>query len=218
MAKLSSRKIGEIIHYFFAEDKNPLIQKNMYLVIANMERAFSDWTADHSLRVGVLVKNLSNKLDLSSRDSHCYGLAACLHDIGKVSISRRILDKPSSLTDDERTAVQEHTVFGLNVFDGIEIENKQLFVDSILSHHESFDGTGYPNGRIGSEIPYISQIVGICDFYDAISAARPYRNAMSFEQSQQLLNDNKSKFNEEIFNVFSSNLHSIDEFSELRKQ
>ena len=108
---------------------------------------------------------------------------ALLHDVGKIAISDEIINKPGKLTEEEYTVIKEHTVIGSNtlknIFDRCGIEK------GARSHHERYDGLGYPDGLKQEDIPEAARIIGIADAYDAMSSDRSYRKALSWEVTRE---------------------------------
>lgn len=105
--------------------------------------------------------------------------AAPMHDIGKIGIADHILLKPGKLTPEEFKLMQEHTVIGVNILASGESELLQLAATLALTHHEKWDGSGYPHGLAGTAIPLVGRIAAICDVYDALTSARPYKRGWS---------------------------------------
>jgi HD-GYP domain-containing protein (c-di-GMP phosphodiesterase class II) len=104
-------------------------------------------------------------------------LAAQMHDVGKISVPDSILRKPSALTPEEFEIVKEHTVRGHAIAQ--QVAALSPLADVIRSHHERLDGSGYPNGLSGDEIPLLARIIAVADTYDALTSKRPYREAWS---------------------------------------
>ena len=147
--------------------------------------------------------------------------ASPLHDIGKVGISDAVLLKEGKLTDEEMKTIKTHTVIGGQIIDSMQ----QLLEPSYLKccrniclyHHECFDGTGYPYGLKGHEIPFSARILAIVDVYDALTSVRPYKKAMSHDNAMVIIADGMgTKFDPNITNVFlelnnlNSKLNNID--------
>jgi putative two-component system response regulator len=122
-------------------------------------------------------------------------LQSCqLHDVGKISIADNILKKPGKLTDEEFEEMKKHTVFGKQVIEKIETMAKEsdfLKYAKIFaaSHHEKWDGTGYPRRLKGNEIPLLGRIMAIADVYDALTSVRPYKKAFTHEEAVQIITD-----------------------------
>jgi diguanylate cyclase (GGDEF)-like protein/putative nucleotidyltransferase with HDIG domain len=145
------------------------------LAIALLER--DRYTGEHSESVVEMAVAVARSLGLSSAQVEDVRAAALLHDIGKVGIPDAILNKPGPLTPAERTVMAEHPVIGERILRGI---GGFAPVAEIVRHeHESFDGSGYPDGLVGDEIPIGSRIILACDAYHAMTSDRPYRARMS---------------------------------------
>ncbi|HXG45118.1 MAG TPA: HD domain-containing phosphohydrolase [Gemmatimonadales bacterium] len=137
-----------------------------------------DETGDHTRRVGRLAADLAERLGQSPREVELLRRAAPLHDVGKIGIPDRILLKPDRLTPEEFDIIKQHTIIGARILARGRSPLLQLAERIALSHHERWDGTGYPNGVAGSNIPLEARIVAVADFYDALTNTRPYRPAL----------------------------------------
>jgi putative two-component system response regulator len=134
-------------------------------------------TADHPEHVAGLATELALELGESRDYAERLGLAARLHDIGKVAVSDNVLLKPGPLTSAEFELVKSHTVAGHEVLNGSSLPVMQLAAEVALTHHERWDGTGYPYGAMGESIPLGGRIVAVADVYDALVSARVYKHA-----------------------------------------
>jgi HD-GYP domain-containing protein (c-di-GMP phosphodiesterase class II) len=105
-------------------------------------------------------------------------LGALLHDVGKLSIPRRLLSKPGALTAAERNLVRRHTVVGSSILEAVALPDLDLAGEMARSHHERWDGGGYPDGLGGDEIPWAARIMAVVDVYDALLRPRAYRAAL----------------------------------------
>lgn len=139
--------------------------------------AKSDETREHSQRMQDLAVIFADSLGMTNSDINKLKMLAYLHDIGKINIDQQILNKPDRLTDPEWYLIKQHPGLGYNVVKAIE--DFAPVADYILSHHERWDGKGYPQGLKGEEIPYLSRIIAIIDSYDVMTHERPYKVAMS---------------------------------------
>lgn len=124
--------------------------------------------------------------------------SAPLHDIGKIAIRDNVLQKPASLTKDEYDRMKLHAVIGGEVFDfiGKRIPDKefaQIAHDVCCHHHEKWDGTGYPDGLAGTDIPFVARIMSIVDVYDALTSERPYKKPFSHEKSMAIIAESSGK-------------------------
>jgi PAS domain S-box-containing protein len=140
-------------------------------------------TAEHTARVGERAARLSARLGLPAATVELMGQAAALHDVGKIGIPDQILLKPSALTEEEFGVMKEHTILGSRLLARSDNEVLQLGESIALTHHERWDGHGYPAGLAGEEIPAAGRIVGVVDAFDAMTRDRPYRSARSVDQA-----------------------------------
>jgi diguanylate cyclase (GGDEF)-like protein len=132
------------------------------------------YTSEHSQQVARLVKSVARELQLDDETVEQLKLAALLHDLGKIAIPDTILKKPGCLEPDERRLVRAHVQFGHSLLEGLGVGP----VDSwVLHHHEHWDGSGYPDGLAGEDIPFGSRVILVADAYDAMTSDRSYRTA-----------------------------------------
>jgi hypothetical protein len=132
--------------------------------------AHSDTTMQHALAV-------AKSLGLGPDEIAAVNLGTLFHDIGKIGIPEHILQKPSALTEEEWAEMKTHPVIGANLIG--EVPNLERIRPIVLAHHEHYDGSGYPNGLKGDEIPLAAQIIAVADTYEAMTSTRPYRSALS---------------------------------------
>ena len=111
-----------------------------------------------------------------------------MHDIGKIGVSDAIISKPGKLTDEERSAVKQHSVIGAKIL--MQSNYEHDLVQAVLHHHERFDGKGYPEGLAGEKIPVSSRVLAIADSIDAMTSKRVYRDAMSLEYCRNEIEKN----------------------------
>lgn len=133
------------------------------------------YTKGHSVRVAQYCLAMAKKLNWSKQDCLNMYFIALLHDIGKIGIPDTILNKPVKLTDEEYRLIRNHTIMGASILRPITMVPQ--ICDGAMYHHERYDGTGYPYGLKGDEIPYVARIIGIADAYDAITSNRIYEKA-----------------------------------------
>jgi HD-GYP domain-containing protein (c-di-GMP phosphodiesterase class II) len=142
-------------------------------------------TGVHSTRLAEWALHVAGELGLERESLADMEVAALLHDIGKIGISDAILNKPAKLTTEEYEVMKKHPEFGWAVLRQVPgMERASLM---ILHHHENFDGTGYPGGLKGEEIPIGSRIVSVIDAFDAMVSTRPYRQGMPIEEAVRRL-------------------------------
>ena len=159
------------------------IVKNMLSTLATK----SPETKSHTNRMAVLAMKLGNKIGLSNNQLNNLSLLATLHDIGKINISEDILIKAEKLKEDEWKLIKEHPHIGYKI--ALSCDDFSSVADEILAHHERWDGEGYPQGLREDEIPLLSRIITIVDAYDVMINGRPYKEAMSKEETIKELKD-----------------------------
>ncbi len=142
-----------------------------------------DETHEHNRRVGALSAKLAEAIGLTPEDTGLLRRAAALHDIGKIGIPDALLFKPSGLTFSEVRVMRTHAAIGARILGGSRIPLLQLAETVALTHHERWDGMGYPNGLKGDNIPVAGRIVAVADAFDAITNDRPYRAARSVDEA-----------------------------------
>lgn len=169
--------------------------------------AKDEYTRGHSHRVAEYSALIAKELGWKQKDIfHLYN-AAHLHDIGNIGIPDAILNKPARLTDEEYAVIKEHTIIGAEILKNITLVKH--VVEVARSHHECYDGTGYPDGRKGEEIPIEARIVAVADSYDAMRSRRIYRNTLKSEVIYEQFQKNRGvQFNPEITDTF---LRLLDE-------
>ena len=163
--------------------------------------AKNECSQGHSYRVAQYAGMIARELGWSSKEIRNLKNAAYVHDVGRVGIPDSILNKPSKLTEDEYALIKAHTVIGADVLKDLTVIEHAAEV--ARSHHERYDGKGYPDGLKGEEIPIQARIVAVADRYDAMSSRRIYRSALSQEQIQEELTENRgTKFDPVIVDTF----------------
>lgn len=140
-----------------------------------------DDTSRHTRRVGDLSARIARAAGMPDEQVRVMARAAALHDLGKIGIPDALLLKPAPLTDEEERIMQTHTTIGASILAGSDDPLLQLAEVIAISHHERWDGTGYPMGLAGHSIPLPGRIVAVADAFDAITNDRPYRRARSSE-------------------------------------
>jgi putative two-component system response regulator len=152
-----------------------------------------DQTGGHTRRVGELSAQVARQLGLAEPVVHAMRMAAPLHDMGKIAIPDAILLKSGPLTDEEFTEMQRHTTMGAQMLSGTAFAPLALAADIALTHHERWDGTGYPRGLAGDAIPIAGRIVAAVDVFDALIHDRPYKRAWSREDALAELQREKGR-------------------------
>lgn len=144
--------------------------------IANTIDAKDKYTKGHSVRVADYSRELARRMGLQQEEQEKIYYIALLHDIGKIGIPDAILNKPGKLTDEEFDIMRSHTRIGGDILK--DFTALSHIVDGALSHHENYDGTGYPEQKSGEDIPFVARIIRVADSYDAMATRRSYRNEM----------------------------------------
>ena len=160
------------------------------------------YTAGHSARVGQLAVMIGRSLKLPESQLQHLEIGGYLHDIGKIGVRDSILLKPGRLTAEERKLIETHPRIGLEILEPVELAPE--VVTFVIGHHEKLDGTGYPNGWSGEEIPIIARIATVADIYDAVTTDRPYRDAMSVEEALDVMSREvgEGKLDADVFATF----------------
>ena len=180
-------------------------QHSLYLStvksLASAIDAKDEYTRHHSTRVTEFTLKIAKSMKLSGRELEDLELAAILHDIGKIAVPEHILNKPGALTDEEFASIKEHPLRGQIILDPVKELNEIGKV--VRSHHEKYDGTGYPDGLKGTEIPLGSRIMAIADTFDSITSDRPYRSAASHRRAvKEIIRCSGSQFDPEVVEHF----------------
>ena len=161
---------------------------------------------EHSRRVATYAQRLARYLGWSRRKAHDLALAALVHDLGKTWIANDILNKSGALSEDERRTMQRHPVIGARILIGCDVH--PFYVETVLYHHEAWNGRGYPTGLHGEEIPLSARILSVADVYDVLTSQRPYKAALSEAVARErLLHGSATSFDPTVVRAF---LHLLD--------
>jgi putative two-component system response regulator len=161
-------------------------------------------TWEHSERIGRMAELLARRLEIHPADADLIRLAAPLHDIGKIAIPDEILLKPTSLTDAEWATMKSHTTLGAAMLSGGSFPVLRAAAEIALSHHERFDGRGYPQGLAGEDIPLMARIVAVADVFDALTHERPYKQAYAAGEAVQMIAEDAGHFDPRIVGALIS--------------
>ena len=145
----------------------------------------------HSARVADMAVQLAREVGIGEDELVDLRRGALLHDIGKMGIPDMILLKSEALTDEEWVIMRKHPILGKQMLETIEFLKNSL--DIPYSHHEKWDGTGYPRGLKGEEIPLIARVFSVIDAWDALRSNRPYRKALSDSEALHIIEENAGK-------------------------
>jgi putative two-component system response regulator len=167
-------------------------------------------TGAHIIGMSRISARLAEKMGLSQATVESILYASPMHDIGKIGIPDRILLKQGPLTDDEWSIMRQHTVYGGKILERSEIGFLRLGEVIATTHHEKFDGTGYPRGLSGRQIPLAGRIVAVADVFDALMSRRPYKPAFTMEQSVGIIQEGRGRhFDPDVVDAFVADLSEI---------
>jgi response regulator RpfG family c-di-GMP phosphodiesterase len=168
----------------------------------------------HVVRMGMYSAELAKAAGLSDDDQDMLQLAAPMHDIGKVTMPDHLLIKQGELDEDERETLRHHTIAGYRLLKDSSSELLRLGAEIALTHHEKFDGSGYPYGLSGDAIPVWGRICSICDVFDALTSTRPYKPAWPAELALEHISaDAGWHFDPRIVDAFLSIVPAVTEIS-----
>ncbi|MEK3914057.1 HD domain-containing phosphohydrolase [Paenibacillus sp. FSL H7-0331] len=167
-----------------------------------------DMTGQHTQRVGRLSGLIADRLGLPARQVEMIRMAAPLHDIGKIGIPDELLLKPGRFEPEEFERMKLHTTIGASILEGSYFAVLKMAEIIAGSHHEKWDGTGYPQGLSGETIPIEARIVALADFYDALTHERPYKKTWTSEEAiTEVKNQRGQHFDPQIVDVFIDLFH-----------
>jgi len=181
-------------------------QKEIILKLGDVVETRSHETGNHVQRVSEYSYLLAQLYGMTEYEALDIKLASPMHDVGKIGIPDDILNKPGNLTEEEFSIIRTHTTIGYSIFNTSELPVLKLAAEIALCHHENWDGTGYPNGITGKDIPINARITTIVDVFDAISHPRVYKKAWDIKESCIYINDNSAiMFDPELTDLFIIN-------------
>ena len=187
-----------------------LRERETLLRLARAGEYRDEETGNHVIRMAKYSRVIAEQLGFSKEESDVIEMAAPMHDIGKIGIRDDILLKPGKLTAEEFETMKQHTIIGHDILKDSPSKFLQMGGIIALGHHEKFDGTGYPYGKKGDEIPVEARIVAIADVYDALVSERPYKNAWSTEAAIDYMRTHSGKhFDPDCFNAFVEQLDKV---------
>ena len=178
-----------VVNQIYEKEEN---NKAMISILSNVVGTYNKESREHILHIRIatqmLLRRLVQKKDaysLTESDISLIATASSLHDIGKVGISKDILNKPAKLTDEEYEIMKTHTLIGAKMIQDMEYPEDKPLVKMAYEicrwHHERFDGKGYPDGLVGNAIPISAQVVSVADAFDALTSSRVYKNAYDYK-------------------------------------
>lgn len=215
LLEMFSSNISIAFDNIYLNQKIVNTQKEIIMRLGEVVESRSHETGSHVKRVSEYTELICKLLGFEDSKCNSMKLTAPLHDIGKIGISESILNKPAKLDFDEFEVIKTHTTIGYNILSDSDLDLISEAADIALKHHENWDGSGYPNGLKGEEIPIESRIVAFVDVFDSLSQKRIYKDAWTFEDILQYMKEQKGvKFDPKLVELF---LEHIEDFKEIMK-
>lgn len=157
------------------------------------------YTHRHSERVAAFATKIAEELGRSEEEMELVYYSGLLHDVGKVRVPDGILNKPGKLSDQEFSEIKKHPVHGVNILSHIPSPRFNAIMPGVRHHHEKWDGSGYPDGLAGENIPFLGRLLAVADVLDALSSDRSYRDSLGFEKTVEIIKqDAGSHFDPEV--------------------
>ncbi|MCG8551689.1 MAG: two-component system response regulator [Desulfobacterales bacterium] len=167
-------------------------------------------TGMHVIRMSYYCKTMATAIGMSDKEAELILNASPMHDIGKIGIPDKILGKPGKLDARERAIMEQHTEIGARIIGEHDNPLLDMARTVALTHHEKWDGTGYPRGLKGGNIPIVGRIVAVADVFDALVSKRPYKKAWPFEKAVAVIKEESGKhFDPGLVNVFVAHVDEI---------
>ncbi|MBI3920844.1 MAG: response regulator [Armatimonadetes bacterium] len=184
--------------------------------LALAAEARDEHTVAHVCRISVYCGMLARAARLPPHEVELIEHASPLHDVGRVSVPPEILSKPGRLTAEEREVMKQHTLMGARILAGSSSDLLKAAETIALTHHEKWDGTGYPGGLSGDKIPLYGRLCAIADVFDALTNERPYKKAFPSEVAAASMREDRAKhFAPELLDVFLAHLDQIERVREV---
>jgi cyclic di-GMP phosphodiesterase len=177
------RSLLSLKHFTDEFEHASRVLESIALVVESRDR----YTGDHCRRLGRYGTQVGQAMGVPDADLRSLYLAGIFHDLGKIAVSDVVLNKPGRLTQDELTLMRSHPVVGADLCRTMRTMEK--IVPLIRHHHERLDGSGYPDGLKGKDIPLVVRILSVVDVYDALATERPYRGALTHAKCMEIMRD-----------------------------
>jgi len=216
LAELFATNVALILESLTKQKEIEKTQKELLFIVGEAVEARSKETGSHVKRVALICELLAIKLGLEDAFVEALRLAAPLHDLGKIAIPEHILHKPSKLEGDEWKIMQTHAQVGGDMLQKSTVSVSKLAARLAHYHHENWDGSGYPDGLAGKDIPIEARIMAIADVFDALGSKRCYKEPWSDEEIKKFIYAEKNKkFDADLVDIMVNN---FDEFVAIRAQ
>lgn len=212
LLELFSSNISIAFDNIYLNHKIVQTQKEIIMRLGEVVESRSHETGSHVKRVSAYTELMCRLMGFDENKCNSMKLTAPLHDIGKIGISELILNKPAKLSMEEFDTIMTHTTIGYKILADSDLELISEAADIALKHHENWDGTGYPGGLSGEDIPIESRIVAFVDVFDSLSQKRIYKEAWELEDIFIYMKEQRGKkFDPKIVDLFFENLESFEE-------
>lgn len=176
--------------------------------LVNAIDAKDSYTCGHSDRVAEYAREIARTMGMSETFCEQIYMTGLLHDVGKIGVPDDVLQKPGKLTDEEFDSIKQHPVIGHDILR--HLGEFDYVLPGVLHHHESIDGSGYPDGLVGEEIPLMARILAVADAYDAMTSDRPYRAGMPTARAEKIINDGAGhQWDRNCVEAFRQCLHGL---------
>jgi putative two-component system response regulator len=196
------------------EDLN-LAREETIMTLGKTAEFRDNETAQHTIRLSRYCRLLAHHYGLSESQCELIRLASPLHDIGKIGIPNTILLKPGRLTAEEFTVIQQHPEIGYRILTEAKSDSLRLGASIAYTHHEKFDGTGYPRQLAGASIPIEGRIAAICDVFDTLTTNRVYKAAIEVDKAIAIMKEGRGKhFDPDLLDIFLNNMDNVKRIRE----
>jgi len=185
-------------------------RRDIVMRLAKAAEKRDNETGMHIIRLSHLCALMGEACGMNHQQAEALGTASLMHDIGKIGIPDSVLLKPGRHTPEETKIMQTHTTIGGEILANGENQLLLMSREIAMTHHERWDGTGYPNGIAGEDIPLEGRITAVCDVFDALTSVRPYKKAWTIEDAMAFLKENSgSMFEPRLVDLFEKNLDQV---------
>ncbi len=219
--QLELKRHKDDLDFLVSERTKELVRtrKDIVMRLAKASETRDNETGMHIIRLSHFCGMLGLKCGMTQTHAETLSTASLMHDIGKIGIPDAVLLKPGRLTPEERVVMETHTTLGGDILSDGESELLIMGREIALTHHERWDGTGYPKGLKGEEITLEGRITSVCDVYDALTSLRPYKKPWTVEAACDFLKENKgTMFEPRLVDLFLENLDQVLQIMEEYKE
>jgi CHASE2 domain-containing sensor protein len=206
---MRNEALEEAVHERTAELRETQLEIIQRLAAATESR--DEETGLHLERIGLLCERVGLRLGLTATEAETLRHASLLHDVGKIAVPDAILTKPGKLTDEEWVVMRRHAEAGAAILSGSRAPIMRMAEEIALTHHERWDGGGYPQGLAGEAIPLVGRICAVCDVFDALLSPRPYKEPWPLEEAlAEIRRERGRHFDPAVVDAFMSLVDDLD--------